>query len=62
MSAAELPPEVILPLEPGDRLTREEFERRYQARPHLKKAELIEGIVHMPSLVRHRGIIDEVAT
>jgi hypothetical protein len=44
-----------LPLEPGDRLTREEFERRYDAMPHLKKAELIEGIVYMPSPARlHR--------
>jgi Uma2 family endonuclease len=44
----------ILPLEPGDRLTREEFERRYDAMPRLKKAELIEGVVYMPSPVRHR--------
>src|SRR5947209_10401644 len=41
------------PLEPGDRLTREEFERRYDAMPRLKKAELIEGVVYMPSPVRH---------
>ncbi len=41
-----------LPLEPGDRLTREEFERRYDAMPHVKKAELIEGVVYMPSPVR----------
>jgi Uma2 family endonuclease len=41
-------------LEPGDRLTRDEFERRYEAMPHLKKAELIEGVVHMPSPVRQR--------
>ncbi len=42
-------------LENGDRLTREEFERRYDAMPDLKKAELIEGVVHMPSPVRfHR--------
>jgi hypothetical protein len=34
----------ILPLENGDRITRAEFERRYDAMPHLKKAELIEGI------------------
>jgi hypothetical protein len=27
----------ILPLENGDRLTRTEFERRYEAMPHLKK-------------------------
>jgi len=42
----------IPPLEPGDRLTRDEFERRYAAMPHLKKAELIEGVVYMPSPVR----------
>ncbi len=39
------------PLVNGDRLTRTEFERRYQARPHIKKAELIEGVVYMPSPV-----------
>lgn len=39
-------------LEPGDRLTRAEFERRYDAMPELKKAELIEGVVYMPSPVR----------
>lgn len=42
------------PLENGDRLTRAEFERRYEAMPQVKKAELIEGVVHMPSPVRHR--------
>jgi Uma2 family endonuclease len=41
-------------LEHGDRLTRAEFERRYQAMPQLKKAELIEGEVYMPSPVRIR--------
>ena len=41
------------PLESGDRLTRAEFERRYAAMPHIKKAELIEGVVYMPSPVRH---------
>jgi Uma2 family endonuclease len=45
----------IPPLENGDRLTRPEFERRYSAMPHLKKAELIEGVVYMPSPVRHEG-------
>lgn len=39
-------------LENGDRLTRAEFERRYTAMPFLKKAELIEGKVYMPSPVR----------
>jgi Uma2 family endonuclease len=42
----------LLPLESGDRLTRPEFERRYKAMSDLKKAELIEGVVHMPSPVR----------
>ena len=42
-----------LPLENGDRLTRAEFERRYAAMPRLKKAELIEGIVYVPSPVRY---------
>jgi Uma2 family endonuclease len=42
----------ILPLENGDRLSRIEFERRYQAMPELKKAELIEGRVYMASPVR----------
>lgn len=41
------------PLNPGDRLTRAEFERRYQAHPEIKKAELIEGVVFMPSPVRY---------
>ncbi|HXH09099.1 MAG TPA: Uma2 family endonuclease [Alphaproteobacteria bacterium] len=41
-------------LENGDRLTRAEFERRYEAMPNLKKAELIEGVVYVPSPVRHR--------
>ncbi len=36
------------PLEPGDHLTRDEFRRRYEATPHLKKAELIEGAVFVP--------------
>src|SRR5579871_5697106 len=45
----------IPPLEPGDRLSRAEFERRYDAMPQLKKAELIEGVVYVPSPVRlHR--------
>src|SRR5258707_5815839 len=43
----------IPPLENGDRLTRSEFERRYDAMPHLKKAELIEGVVFVGSPVRH---------
>ena len=34
----------VPPLENGDRLSRHEFERRYQAMPQVKKAELIEGV------------------
>jgi Uma2 family endonuclease len=45
-------PARIPPLESGDQLTRAEFERRYDAMPDLKKAELIEGEVYMPSPVR----------
>ncbi len=41
----------IPPLEAGDRLTRYEFERRYKAMPHVKKAELIEGVVYVPTPV-----------
>ena len=41
-------------LEAGDRLSRDEFEHRYAQMPDLKKAELIEGIVYMPSAVRVR--------
>jgi Uma2 family endonuclease len=41
------------PLQNGDHLSRAEFERRYAAQPEIKKAELIEGIVHMPSPVHH---------
>ena len=44
--------EDVPPLKHGDRLTRDEFERRYEAMPHLKKAERIEGVVYMPSPVR----------
>jgi Uma2 family endonuclease len=43
------------PLENGDRLTRSEFERRYNAMPKEKKAELIEGVVYMSSPVRAKS-------
>ena len=39
-------------LESGDRLTREEFHRRYCARPDIKKAELVEGVVYVATPVR----------
>src|ERR1051326_2086110 len=43
----------VPPLESGDRLTAQEFLRRYEAMPEVKKAELIEGIVYMGSPVRY---------
>lgn len=45
-------PVPIPPLESGDRLTRAEFERRYEATPEKFKAELIEGVVYVASPVR----------
>ncbi|MEN9222105.1 MAG: Uma2 family endonuclease [Thermostichus sp. BF3_bins_97] len=49
------PESALLPLENGDRLSCQEFERRYQAMPELKKAELIEGVVYVSSPVRVRS-------
>jgi Uma2 family endonuclease len=53
-------PELI----PGDFLSRDEFLRRWEGMPHLKRAELIRGIVYMPSpLGREHGSMDfHVAT
>ena len=42
----------IPPLENGAHLSACEFLRRYEAMPEVKKAELINGIVYMPSPVR----------
>lgn len=39
------------PLQNGDNLTAAEFHRRYMAMPEVKKAELIRGVVYMPSPV-----------
>ena len=49
--------ESFVSLETGDHLTREEFHRRYSARPDIKKAELIDGVVYVPSPLRgdHHG-------
>ena len=59
-SALENPPPArpqpqhpVQPLENGDILTASEFLRRFEAMPQLKKAELIEGTVYMPSAVRY---------
>jgi Uma2 family endonuclease len=45
--------QLVPPLENGEHLTRDEFERRYEAMPWLKKAELIEGKVYLGSPVIH---------
>ncbi|MCC5649461.1 Uma2 family endonuclease [Nostoc sp. XA013] len=52
-----LPQHWTIPLlENGDKLSLYEFERRYNAMPNLKKAELIEGIVYiMPAALRFRS-------
>ena len=52
----------VPPLQNGDHLTRSEFERRYQEHDHVKKAELVEGVVHMPSpvLLNHGEIHSSV--
>lgn len=39
----------------GDRLSRAEFHRRYEAMSELKKAELVEGVVYVPSPLRYRS-------
>ena len=64
-----IPPLTIPPLESGDKLTRTEFERRYQAMADVKKAELIEGVVYVASPLRlkshgepHAYIIGWLAT
>ncbi len=55
MAAASIAPSLhapVQPLETGDSLGAAEFLRRYEAMPEVKKAELIEGTVYMPSPVR----------
>jgi Uma2 family endonuclease len=42
------------PLHDGDRLTKPEFRRRYEAMTDLKKAELVQGVVYMGSPVSTR--------
>jgi Uma2 family endonuclease len=42
---------MVPPLNDGDHLSRTEFERRYQAHPEIKKAELVEGIVYLQTAV-----------
>src|SRR5688572_33017540 len=44
-----VPVPVLQPLVPGDRLDQPTFHARYEASPDHIRAELIEGIVYMPS-------------
>lgn len=55
MVDTSIPRWTVPPLENGDRLDRDEFQRRYDATPNLTKAELIEGIVYMPAALRFRS-------
>jgi Uma2 family endonuclease len=49
----------VPPLIAGVVLSRDEFLRRWEAMPHLKRAELIRGVVYMPSpLSRGHGGVD----
>ena len=56
MTTAEQAPE---PLIAGDRLTREEFLRRWEAMPGLKRAELIGGVVYMSSPLQRKHSVME---
>jgi Uma2 family endonuclease len=46
------------PLNSGDRLSRAEFERRYQAHPEIGKAELVEGVVYVSSPTQYEKHAD----
>jgi Uma2 family endonuclease len=47
-------------LETGDRLSREEFHRRYCLRPDIRMAQLVKGVVYVPLPERY-GVHDEPA-
>jgi hypothetical protein len=52
MAEPTVPSPRVPQLRNGDHLDRDEFERRYNAMPDVTKAELIEGVVYLPSPVR----------
>ncbi len=52
--SSTIQPADLPPLNTGDHLSRIEFERRYHAHPEIKKAELIEGVVYMPSPIHFK--------
>src|SRR5205085_5084300 len=51
LSPPSKPSGPVPPLRHGDRLTADEFMRRYEAMPEETRAELIEGVVYMSSPV-----------
>jgi Uma2 family endonuclease len=53
-SSEHVVPARVSPLRNGDRLTREEFYRRWEAMPGLKHAERLGGIVSMAASVRRK--------
>src|SRR3954454_10390032 len=55
-------PRVLPPLVPGERLDQPTFHERYEAMPPDTWAELIGGVVHMPSPLRsdHGDVNDDV--
>ena len=52
MAASAKLESTVPPLESGDRMASEEFHRRYQMHPEIRKAELVEGVVYVASPVR----------
>ena len=46
-------PTIVLPLQNGDNLSADEFERRYEVMPPGVRAELIEGVVYLSAAVSH---------
>jgi Uma2 family endonuclease len=61
MAAPTASPARVPLLHNGDHLDRDEFERRYSAMPEVKKAELIEGVVYMPSPLRFAVLVEQHA-
>lgn len=56
-------PTAAPPLQAGDKLTRAEFMRIWELHPEIKFAELIGGVVYMPSpLSRQHGVTDVLAS
>ncbi|OAI44548.1 hypothetical protein AYO38_00180 [bacterium SCGC AG-212-C10] len=52
---AQCDPAAVPPLNSGDRLSRAEFHRRYLLHPEIEFAELVEGVVYVPSPAHHRS-------